>query len=407
MKKIISIWFIILSTVFAQSINTQGVLRDANGYALDDGTYELIFRIYDAETGGTIKWTDNYSTDVINGVFNATLGDASNPVNMLEGDASYWMSIEVGSDGEMSPRLKLNTSAYEMAYLSGAENVFPGAGNVGIGTTNPSSLLHMNKSGGSDGTMELEGNGAYLTINGRARYATLDFEYNGTDEWRIGQLGLGSFNIYEDFSTARVTILNGGNVGVGTTMPGFRLDVDGRARIRGDAITGGGAHTAGIWFSDGTTYDAFVGMTVDDSHIWFFGMHGANWGLVMDVATGNVGIGTTNPSHNLHINGTGTNNIRMDNATANNAEANEELNSAPNETLLFGGIWRDRIYFYWKDDLGNKYVYSPQGSSFSGRSDMGGEGVGTFIKEKVRDQEERIAALEAELTEIKALLQSK
>jgi len=320
MKKIISLWFVILSTVFAQSINTQGVLRDANGYALDDGEYNLTFRIYDAGTGGAVKWTDTYSIDVTNGVFNATLGDDSNPVDMLDGDVSYWMSIEVGSDGEMNPRLKLSTSAYEMAYLSGAENVFPGAGNVGIGTTSPGHDVSM--AGG-------------LTINGT---------------------GATQFTIQKGGSSA------------------FAINVN--------------ENTAG--------------------EVYLIDRVGGTWNRAITLNNGHVGINNIlTPTKPLHIYDDTSSPIRIESSHANNSSAISELNNAPNSTLIFGGLWRDRIFFYWKDDYGNIYYFDPLGSSFSGRSDMEGEGAGTVIEKKVRDQEERIAALEAELAEIKALLQSK
>ena len=120
-KQIIITIILSLSTLFSQSISTQGVLRDANGYALATAQYNLTFRIYDSETGvnpNNPMWTGNYPNHpVTNGIFNVILGDDSDPVNMLSGSGSYWLSIEIGSDGEMSPRLDLNTSPYEMAFF--------------------------------------------------------------------------------------------------------------------------------------------------------------------------------------------------------------------------------------------------------------------------------------------------
>lgn len=78
-----------------------------------------------------------------------------------------------------------------------------------------------------------------------------------------------------------------GKVGIGTSSPEFKLDVADRMRVRqrGD--------TAGIWFyqSKPGRDQAFVGMA-SDTAVGFYGSSGANWGMVMDTETGNVGIGT-------------------------------------------------------------------------------------------------------------------
>ena len=59
--------------------------------------------------------------------------------------------------------------------------------------------------------------------------------------------GSGQVDIYTNDST-KVTVLNGGNVGVGTSNPGRKLDVEGIVRTRGASGSGGfeiGAATTG------------------------------------------------------------------------------------------------------------------------------------------------------------------
>ncbi|MCF0071391.1 tail fiber domain-containing protein [Dyadobacter sp. CY261] len=101
---------------------------------------------------------------------------------------------------------------------------------------------------------------------------------------RIFQIGNGDQNVRKN----ALTILRGGNVGIGSTAlsPGYLLDVGGRARIRHNGAT------AGIHFNNSTNGVAgFVGM-VNDHKIGFY--VGNQWMFqVADngaIASGNVAI---------------------------------------------------------------------------------------------------------------------
>lgn len=100
-----------------------------------------------------------------------------------------------------------------------------------------------------------------------------------------------------DGSPAQAVIVDpNGFVGIGTTSPGFLLDVAGRARLRAS-----GGDTAGIWFRNnaGTADSAFIGRTDPNAT----GLYAGSWRLVV-LDSGNVGIGTSNPEAKLDVNGT-------------------------------------------------------------------------------------------------------
>lgn len=104
--------------------------------------------------------------------------------------------------------------------------------------------------------------------------------------------------------------LNDGNVGVGTTEPEEKLDVNGNVVIRGKAleVTGGagsyvkvGKPQIGYSTTFSYEYDQASGMF--DTYISNPCGKGMDCDLILDFPYGNVGIGTTNPQSALQVDG--------------------------------------------------------------------------------------------------------
>lgn len=94
------------------------------------------------------------------------------------------------------------------------------------------------------------------------------------------------------------------NVGIGTNSPGYRLDVNGRMRIRYGAND---ANSAGIWLNSVSQIEkAFIGME-DTNYVGLYGIN-AGWRFSMNVNTGalkiNGSVGSVGQV--LHSNGGGT-----------------------------------------------------------------------------------------------------
>ena len=104
-----------------QSITYQGYLTDDTGEPVPDGIYSISAKIYDVETGGSPIWQPPPLTlttvTVKNGVFSLVMGSESDPLD-LPFDKQYWIGIKVGGDPELSPRLRLTTSAYSFNSLN-------------------------------------------------------------------------------------------------------------------------------------------------------------------------------------------------------------------------------------------------------------------------------------------------
>ncbi|MGB2697376.1 MAG: tail fiber domain-containing protein [Candidatus Zixiibacteriota bacterium] len=91
-------------------IHYQGMLTDDEGTPLNT-PQDLTFTIYNDSTGGTLKWTETqYGIMVTDGLFNVNLGD-STPID-LAFDEDYWLEIEVGVYGSLSPRTRLTSVGY-------------------------------------------------------------------------------------------------------------------------------------------------------------------------------------------------------------------------------------------------------------------------------------------------------
>ncbi|MFH1354653.1 MAG: hypothetical protein ABIH19_00680 [Candidatus Omnitrophota bacterium] len=114
-------------------INYQGKLTDSGGASLN-GSYELTFRIYDAESAGNLLWQETQVGVVIQkGVFNVLLGSVAN-LN-LAFDIPYFLEIKVGAE-VMSPRQRITSAGYAIrADEAGHAKDSDTIGNVGVSIT--------------------------------------------------------------------------------------------------------------------------------------------------------------------------------------------------------------------------------------------------------------------------------
>jgi len=104
------------------TIAYQGRLADANGSPLT-GTYNMIFRLYDAASGGTPLWTEQWtgsnSVRVSDGLFNVMLGSLTPiPTSLVTDHASLFLGITVGTDDEMTPRVQLGSVPFAVQALT-------------------------------------------------------------------------------------------------------------------------------------------------------------------------------------------------------------------------------------------------------------------------------------------------
>ena len=122
--------------------------------------------------------------------------------------------------------------------LSSLLYVNTSSGNIGIGTTNPQTALHVTQDVRIDGHLIITG--TTTTINTDSQVTEqLIITNNGTGPALIvNQTGTNPIIEFQDDGNTVMKIINGGNVGIGTTNPTHTLDVSGN--VNANTYTGSG-----------------------------------------------------------------------------------------------------------------------------------------------------------------------
>lgn len=234
--------------------------------------------------------------------------------------------LKIGGNGYIAGNLGVGvTSALQKLHVNGNSYI---TGNLGLGVSNPQEKLHVNGA--------IRGNGPGQSLNIRTSYGNIEVGaqnqfyahiytdrdqfifnkrvnlYNGVLTSYVGtnlnfQTGGGTTE-----GTTRMTILNSnGNVGIGVTSPQSKLDLGGNLQLSGilgyrlfdnflyDNKTMG--HYSIGWFSDSWTD---TGSTSWQSSWGGFKFFTGGMPRVSIKHNGYVGIGTTNPTDILSVNGT-------------------------------------------------------------------------------------------------------
>ena len=197
--------------------------------------------------------------------------------------------------------LDLNVKSTSGSLLTGLTVYGTNAGaNVGIGTTSPTYKLDVVSAG--DGLLSLTGatKPAMIFKVGTAVVGGIQAQANTS--LNVSAYGTSSLNLQTAGTAPRLTILTGGNVGIGTTNPSAKFVV-------ADGMSGTNSQTGlefipqdssnrNIIFSYDRSSSAYRELNFDASNFKF--NPGGSTQMVIS-SSGNVGIGTTNPATQLEI----------------------------------------------------------------------------------------------------------
>jgi hypothetical protein len=116
---LVSVLFVVLTPAVTLSatptmMNYQGLLTTAAGVPISDGSYTVVFTIYDSPAGGLTKWTETQSVTTVDGAFSVLLGSITPITATIFPGATRYLGTKVAADPEMTPRIALVSVPYAL-----------------------------------------------------------------------------------------------------------------------------------------------------------------------------------------------------------------------------------------------------------------------------------------------------
>jgi len=271
---------IILTDTTSSTPASYEIWTDANRLRFWDDTYGDVLTLNAGKVGiGTTSPSDYFSTGDDLVVYNSSHCG----ITIATGDASsghceiYFADGTSNTNQQTEGRISYGHDNNDMTFRTNHSDqvIIDSSGNVGIGVTSPASKLN-------------------LPLENDASTPTLSFGdgdsgiYEGADDnLYISTAGSDAMKI----SSTNV-VYCAGSVGIGTASPGYPLDVNGKGRFVDEIFVTGTNPKITITDTSAGHDDFTIDVNADT---WMLNQ-------ILNVTSGgNVGIGTTSPNAQLHI----------------------------------------------------------------------------------------------------------
>jgi hypothetical protein len=313
----------------ANTLNFQARLQTSAGNVVPDGAYSIEFRLYETASGGTAVWTETQANvQARNGYLSVYLGSVSPFPSNIDWSEQHWLTMNVNSDGEMNPRIRLTAVPY--AFRAAQANALRN----GTGTLSADDILQkapltiqsvngavaglrFNQTG-SGGLIQLQGDGSDVFTVNKAGNGL----FGGTLQVNGASLSVGTAStkgslVLQDGLGNSLTLQPGTQAGnLVFTLPstyggsGNCLVSDGSGGLSFAACGGSGGNA---FEQGGNSFGALGVIGTNDNNALAIRTNGVER-LRIDTG-GNIGIGLTLPVERLDVDGA----IRIGNTTNTNA----------------------------------------------------------------------------------------
>jgi len=250
--------------------------------------------------------------------------------------------LHMYADGDRNYFTGLSGNGHRFTTTGGALVEILNNGNVGIGTNNPSFKFSVDA-----GTSDYPG--YFKSTDNKAAIIIAD---DDTTIYVSAESDRASLGHNPGLHANNINVLSSGNVGIGTASPTDKLDVAGALRLTAnisfDSNKSGRIYKAsnhGLAFHGVTGTENDFAMFTPAGQLMVTNPTGTNNVALIPTASGNVGIGTTAPTHKLQVSTTGNGVFIKRDITANAANLSEFnshrslllLNRNAGSYLAFGG----------------------------------------------------------------------
>ena len=275
-------------------------------------------------------------------------------------------------------KLHLQTGSGASAISIDTWNNVTLSNSIGIGTSTPTNRFSLDAPASARSTSTTVTTATALAHIGASDSLAYFGSYDSSGGWGNW---IQSMRSWDGLSFPLMLNPNGGNVGIGTAAPAYKLDVNGTARVTSDVYLNNNA-TINSKNTAGTSQVVFWPRADDNGTYLNYGTNGFfirnNASAIKMVITdgGNVGIGTASPIAPLHVVGSALNSFTLDAYLDGNGVNNVwEARSDLSHSIIADGRVR-AFAFDIASDLRIKNVQ---------KISEGGEDLATLMKIEITD----------------------